>query len=109
MSDNPPQPEPANQRLPISRIGVRELRNNVAAVLRRAGQGDRILVTVDGHPSAQLGPLTPDPSGFTLWDLAGAGLIEPPHSSAGERARPEPIPVPIDFRADRLLELVRGQ
>ena len=41
----------------MERVGIRELRNNVAAVVRRAGAGERIVVTVDGVPAAQLGPL----------------------------------------------------
>ena len=31
----------------MERVGVRELRNNVAAVVRRAGAGERIVVGVD--------------------------------------------------------------
>src|SRR5512138_707827 len=41
----------------VERVGVRELRNNVAAVVRRAAAGERVVVTVDGVPVAQLGPL----------------------------------------------------
>lgn len=89
-------------------IGVRELRNSVSAVLRRAGRGERLVVTIDGKPVAQLGPLTPDHDGVTLWDLAGAGLIEPPrrHDLPSE---PQPLPVPADVRVDRLLDHVRGR
>ena len=88
------------------RIGIRELRNQVAAVVRRASGGERLIVTVDGSPVAQLSPLEPDRDGVTLWDLAGAGLIEPPRRPD----RPEP-PVPLqvaaDLRVDRLLAQVR--
>lgn len=38
-------------------IPQRELRNNVGAVLRRAEAGESFIVTVDGRPVAQLGPL----------------------------------------------------
>lgn len=34
-----------------------KLRNDIAAVLRRAGQGERFTVTVSGRPVAELGPL----------------------------------------------------
>ncbi len=93
---------------PMETIGVRELRGTVAATLRRAKAGERIIVTADGQPVAQLGPITPDTAGITLWDLAGAGLIEPPrrHDRPGP---PTPLPVPADVRADRLLESVRGR
>ena len=42
-----------------NRVGIRELRNQVAAVVRRAAAGERVVVTVDGRPVAQLGPLEP--------------------------------------------------
>lgn len=91
-----------------SPIGVRELRNNVASVIRRAASGERVLVTVDGHPTAQLGPIAPDGTGVTLWDLAAAGLIEPPrrHDRPGD---PAPVAVPADLSCDRLLDATRGQ
>jgi prevent-host-death family protein len=40
------------------RIPQRELRNNVSEVLRRAEGGERLTITVDGRPVAELGPLT---------------------------------------------------
>lgn len=39
-------------------IALRELRNQVSAVLRRAEQGERFTVTVGGRPVAELGPLS---------------------------------------------------
>jgi len=38
-------------------VSVRELRNQVSEVLRRAESGDHLVVTVRGRPVAQLGPL----------------------------------------------------
>ena len=92
----------------IDRIGVRELRNQVAAVIRRAGSGERLIVTVDGKPIAQLGPLEPDRSGVSLWDLAGAGLVEPPRRS-DRPMEPAPLPVAADLRVDRLMDQVRSR
>lgn len=89
------------------RIGVRELRNQVAAVVRRAAGGERLIVTVDGRPVAQLGPLEPDTAGLTVWDLAAAGLVEPPRRPDRPPA-PAPVDVPADVRVDRLLDQVRG-
>ena len=88
-------------------VGVRELRNNVAAVIRRAGSGERIVVTVDGRPVAQLGPLTPDTTGVTFDDLVAAGLVDPP-ARPGPPAAPADLGVPVDVRVDRLLDEVRG-
>jgi len=41
----------------VTRIPQRELRNDVSAVLRRAERGERLTLTVDGRPVAELGPL----------------------------------------------------
>jgi len=91
----------------MDRVGIRELRNQVAAVVRRAGAGERIVVTVDGKPVAQLGPLDA-PAGATLDDLLAAGLAVPP----GRRDRP-PAPdaedAPVDIRPDSVLDELRGQ
>lgn len=89
-------------------IGVRELRNNISGVLRRAEAGERVVVTVDGRPVAQLGPITPDAAGVTLWDLAAAGLVEPPRRH-DRPTDPDPLAVPADLDADRLLEATRGR
>ncbi len=90
----------------MERVGIRELRNQVAAVVRRAGRGDRIVVTVDGRPVAQLGPLEPDRRGVTLDDLVAAGLIEPPATDL--RRQPVPEPLAIEARVDRVLDELRG-
>ena len=48
-------------------VTVRELRNQGGAVLRRVGRGERLTVTSDGHPVAQLVPLpvpAPSPAGL---------------------------------------------
>ncbi len=91
----------------MERIGIRELRNNVAAVVRRATAGERIVVTVDGVPAAQLGPLDA-PAAPTIDDLIAAGLAHPP----GRRDRPAPPEAedaPVDIRPDSVLDELRGQ
>jgi prevent-host-death family protein len=91
----------------MDRVGIRELRNSVAAVVRRAGAGERIIVTVDGLPVAQLGPLDA-PTAATVDDLVAAGLAHPP----GRRDRPAPPEAedaPVDIRPDRVLDELRGQ
>lgn len=92
----------------MDEVGTRELRESLAAHITRASEGERILVSVQGQPVAQLGPLEPDRTGVTLWDLAGAGLIEPPRRPDTPDA-PAPLPVPADIRVDRLLDSVRGR
>jgi prevent-host-death family protein len=88
-----------------SHVGIRELRNQVAAVVRRAASGDEVVVTVDGRPVARLVPLEPQ-GRVTLDDLVAAGLVEPP----GRSDRPPPPPpamVPIDLDIDAVLDEVR--
>ena len=91
----------------LARVGIRELRNQVAAVVRRARAGERIVVTVDGTPAAILGPLEPEPGEPTIDDLVAAGLAEPPR----RRDRP-PVPdaaaLPVDARTTRALDELRG-
>lgn len=41
----------------MTMIPLRELRNEVSAVLRRAEAGEEMTVTVSGRPVARLGPL----------------------------------------------------
>jgi prevent-host-death family protein len=92
----------------MDRVGIRELRNNVAAVVRRAAAGERVTITFDGVPAAQLGPLSPAGGALTLDDLVAAGLALPP----GRRDRPpaaEPEDVPVDARPDRVLDELRGR
>lgn len=91
----------------LAQIGIRALRNSVSELVRRAARGERIVITVDGKPMAQLGPVGPDGLGLTLADLAGAGLIDPPRREP-DPALPAPYPVPADVRLDRLIDQIRG-
>jgi prevent-host-death family protein len=43
----------------MTTIAQRVLRNRVSDVLRRAEQGERFVITVDGRPVAELGPHRP--------------------------------------------------
>ena len=69
--------------------------------------GERLVITVDGRPVAQLGPLEPSGSP-TLADLAASGLVEPPRRTRPSTA-PEPADTAVDVRLDRILTEVRGQ
>lgn len=102
----------------MDQVGIRELRNQVAAVVRRAAGGERIVVTVDGVPTAQLGPLEAGGADeLGLADLAAAGLVEPPRrpdrrAAGGEGTGgdgPEAVDPPVDVRLDRVLDELRGR
>jgi len=90
----------------VEQIGARELRANLAAAVRQAGAGERVVITIDGHPVAQLGPL--EPTGApSLAELAASGLVDPPRR-ADQPTAPEGIDAAIDVRLDRVLDEVRG-
>jgi prevent-host-death family protein len=89
------------------RLGIRELRGRLTSLVRRAGAGERVVITIAGRPVAQLGPVEPASAQVTIDDLAARGLIEPAHRGD----RPEPS-VRIDSwtggRLDKALREVRG-
>jgi len=89
-------------------MGTRELRHDLATAVRRAGAGERIVVTIAGRPIAQLGPIEPIGTDVTLADLVDRGLLEPARRSD----RPEPafsMPLWAGTRIDQLVREVRGR
>lgn len=88
-------------------LGMRELRADLATHLRRAGAGQRVVVTVGGRAVAQLGPVEPEQGQTVLADLMAAGAVVPPRRT--DVARPAPaIPVWSGVRLDRALKELRG-
>ncbi|MEX1006340.1 MAG: type II toxin-antitoxin system prevent-host-death family antitoxin [Acidimicrobiia bacterium] len=57
----------------MDEIPARELRNDVSAVLRRVESGERLRVTVQGRPVADLVPLPMRPRSMR-WDAFRAAL-----------------------------------
>ena len=88
------------------RIGIRELRADLAAAVRRAGAGERLVVTVAGEPVARLVPLGEASSSVTLDDLVAVRAVLPPRRR-DRPAAPTPLDVPVDARTDRALREVR--
>jgi antitoxin (DNA-binding transcriptional repressor) of toxin-antitoxin stability system len=87
-------------------MNVRTLRAGLAQALRRAGAGERIVVTGGGRPVAQLGPVEADAEP-TVEDLIARGLLTP----ARRDDRPPPsltVPLWAGARVDRLLREARG-
>jgi prevent-host-death family protein len=73
-------------------VSVRELRNHTAAVLRRVELGERLRVTVDRRPVAELAPL-PQRTVWVPRDRAFAQLVQADSDlrEALVRALPETI------------------
>jgi len=73
----------------MDRIGIRELRNYASRVVRRAKAGERIVITVDGVPAAEIGPVAEGTGKRTLEALIATGQVIPPRSCAPPQpARP---------------------
>jgi prevent-host-death family protein len=86
-------------------LGIRELRAGLAEAVRRAGAGERTVVTSAGRPIAQIGPLDADAP--DLERLIGSGAVIPPRRTSEWRA-PEPVPVWAGVRIDQVLRELRG-
>ena len=65
------------------------------------------MVTVDGLPVAQLGPLEAA-AAVTLDDLLAAGLVAPPRRR-DRPSTPEVEDAPVDVRPDGVLDELRGR
>ena len=92
----------------MAHVGVRELRSALATFMRRAASGERVVITVDGRPVAELGPagIHRDTHATTLADLVARGAVVAPRRR-GEWIAPEPVSLWTGVRIDRALDEVR--
>ena len=91
---------------PVDRIGIRELRANASATVRRAEAGQRSIITVGGRPVAQVGPLSEAREERTIDELIAQGLLVAPRRGGAPNAAT--IPAWGGVRLDRLLREIRG-
>jgi prevent-host-death family protein len=87
-------------------LSIRALRGELAAAVRRAGQGERIVVTVGGRPTALLSPVgeqAPD-----LARLVASGAVIPPRRRIETWRPPAAVAVWSGVRLDRALAELRG-
>lgn len=78
---------------PMDRIALRELRNQASRVVRRARAGERMIITVDGVPAAEIGPVRVAEPAASLEELiATAGVVAPRVRAAARRPQPRPAP-----------------
>lgn len=50
----------------MAEVGLREMRQNASELVRRAGAGEQVTITVAGRPAAVLGPVSP--RAWRRWD-----------------------------------------
>lgn len=88
-------------------IGIRELRSDLAAAVRRAGSGHRVVISVDGRAVAQLGPIEAEQGQTVLADLVAARAVVAPRRTDAFRPG-TPIAIWSGVRLDRALKELRG-
>ena len=77
----------------MATVGVRELKNRLSALLRRAAEGERITITDRGRPLAILGPAEPKED-----DVVATMVREGLASWGGGKPRGSARPVKIKGR-----------
>jgi len=88
-------------------LGIRELREQSAKYVQRAGAGEQIVVTVSGEPVALLGPLLSSSTNVTITELVSKGAV----TAARRRdsfSLHDVVTVHSGARIDQLLREVRG-
>ncbi|MEX1104597.1 MAG: type II toxin-antitoxin system prevent-host-death family antitoxin [Ilumatobacteraceae bacterium] len=91
-------------------IGIRELRTDLAAHVKRAAHGEPTIITVNGHPAAVLAPLAVSGEGSAAThrsSLMNSGALAPPRRADG-RVPERAVTVWGNVRLDRLLREIRG-
>jgi prevent-host-death family protein len=91
-------------------IGIRELRADLAAHVRRAAAGETTVISVSGAPAAALTALTrsDEPGGDAhLSSLVASGALIAPRRSDGRMAGGT-VSTWANVRLDRLLREIRG-
>jgi len=98
-------PRPPTSTTSVVTVGIRALRQEAATHVRRAANGQHVIVTVGGEPTAMLGPITATAS-VSLGDLVAVQAVIAPRRR-GSIELTEPIPVFSGSRLDRLLREIR--
>ena len=92
----------------VAHVGTRELRSNLASFLKSAQAGHRVVITVDGRPVAELGPVGGAATESSLDALVAIGLLEAPRRT-DRPGSPVPTPLPAGSTSERALMELRGR
>ena len=90
----------------VSKVAMSVLRKELAGFLRRAKNGERMIITVDGKSIAQIGPLEPNGS-LDIDQLVASGLVNEPTSFSSTN-KPAQMSFPIDVTIETILLEMRG-
>lgn len=87
-------------------VTVRQLRNDVSRILKRANAGERLIITSNGVAVAEIGPLQARSERPTLEELIASGSVIPPRTSS-QPAPAHPIPFDGPMTTEEILEEMR--
>ncbi len=90
----------------MERIAVRELRNQVSRVVRRARAGERLIITVDGIPAAEIGPVSAAERAASLDELIATGAVVAARLRTPPRP-PKPVRAPSGRSSSDVLAQLR--
>lgn len=77
----------------MERIAIRQLRNQASQVVRRARAGERLIITVDGVPAAEIGPVRSVEQATSLDELIATGAVVAARAKTiAPPAKPVPAP-----------------
>ncbi len=93
----------------MATVPQRELRNSTAALLRRVERGERLTITVHGHPIADLVPVERSREFISVAEIADGlrGLL--PADDRLEEELPELVESESDDPFDRYEEVMRDR
>jgi antitoxin (DNA-binding transcriptional repressor) of toxin-antitoxin stability system len=72
-------------------------------VVARARAGERILITVDGVPAAEIGPISGPPRERSLEELVAAGLVVAPREANDPPSKAHPVKLPGRRQASEMV------
>lgn len=98
MADITPGSSPA--------VGIRQLRADVAAYVRRAAAGEHVVINVGGRPTAQIGPVMAPEGLARIEDLVARGALLPPRRHGPWRIT-APVSIWTGNRLDRVFREIR--
>jgi prevent-host-death family protein len=90
----------------MERIAIRELRNQASRVVRRARAGERLIITVDGVPAAEIGPISPAQRASSLDELIATGAVAAARTRTAGRP-PKPVAAPSGRATSDVLSQLR--
>ncbi len=84
----------------MTKVGIRELRNQLSKYLRRVAEGERLVVTQRGEPIALLVPASPIEDEYTLRALVSSG------AASWSGGKPRGAKRPIRARGGAVSDLI---